>query len=123
MSIPLVRARQLLDTEVGAQVLGAGTVGVCQVLCVDAEAVGGVADAVTLWIVSSILHSDTARLGTYVVADVESLRDPVVRNAAKSVRKAVDVLGGGTAVGVNVASKTGTVLRVANKEDTLDGVE
>ena len=48
MSIPLVRARQLLDTEVGAQVLGAGTVGVCQVLCVDAEAVGGVADAIAL---------------------------------------------------------------------------
>ena len=74
-------------------------------------------------VVSSILDGVSITLNTYVVADVESLRDPVVRNAAKSVRKAVDVLGGGTAVGVNVASKTGTVLRVANKEDTLDGVE
>lgn len=48
ISIPLVGARQLLDTEVGAQVLGAGTVGVGQVLCVDTEAMGSVADAVTL---------------------------------------------------------------------------
>ena len=48
MLIPLAGARQLLDTEVGAQVLGAGTVGVGQVLCVDTEAVGGVTDAVTL---------------------------------------------------------------------------
>jgi hypothetical protein len=44
----LAGARQLLDTEVGAQVLGARTVGVCQVLSVDSEAVSGVADAVTL---------------------------------------------------------------------------
>lgn len=47
-SIPLARARQLLDTEVGAQVLGASAVGIGQVLCVDTEAVSGVADAVTL---------------------------------------------------------------------------
>ena len=39
---------QLLNTEVGAESLSAGTVGVCQVLRVDAEAVSGVADAVTL---------------------------------------------------------------------------
>lgn len=48
ISIPLAGARQLLDTEVGAQVLGTGTVGVGQVLCVDTEAMGSVADAVTL---------------------------------------------------------------------------
>jgi len=48
MSTPLAGARQLLDTEVGAQVLGAGTVGVGEMLCVDAEAVGGVADAIAL---------------------------------------------------------------------------
>ena len=48
ISIPLVRARQLLDTEVGAQILSASAIGICQVLCVDAEAVGGVADAVAL---------------------------------------------------------------------------
>lgn len=47
-SIPLARARQLLDTEVGAQVLGRSTVWVGQVLCVDTETVSGVADAVTL---------------------------------------------------------------------------
>lgn len=68
-------------------------------------------------------HDDTIKLETYVVADVESLGNPVLRDAAKSGRKAVDVLGGGTAVGVNVASKTGTVFRVANEEDTLDRVE
>ena len=48
ISISLVRARQLLDTEVCAQILSGGAVWVCQVLCVDTEAVGGVADAVAL---------------------------------------------------------------------------
>jgi hypothetical protein len=47
-SIPLARARELLDTEVGAQVLGTSAVWVGQVLSVDTEAVGGVADAVAL---------------------------------------------------------------------------
>lgn len=61
--------------------------------------------------------------GAYVVANVESLRNPVLGNAAKGGRKAVDVLGGGTAVSVDVASKTGAVFRVADKEDALHGVE
>lgn len=74
-------------------------------------------------IVSSMFYANTITWETYVVANVESLRDPVVRDAAKSVRKTVDVLGGGTAVGVDVASKTSTVLRVADEEDTLDSVE
>ena len=39
---------QLLDGEVGAQSLRAGTVGVRKMLGIDAEAVGGVADAVAL---------------------------------------------------------------------------
>lgn len=73
--------------------------------------------------VSVILDNRTIMLGTYVVANVESLGDPVLGDATKSVGKAVDVLSGGTAVGVNVASKTGTVFRVADEEDTLDGVE
>lgn len=42
---------------------------------------------------------------TYVVADVKALRDPVVGNAAEGVRQTVDVLGRGTAVGVNIALK------------------
>lgn len=41
-------ALQLLNTEVGAELLGAGAVGVGQVLCIDAEAVGSVADTVAL---------------------------------------------------------------------------
>jgi hypothetical protein len=39
---------QLLEDEGGAQVLSGGTAGVYKVCCVDAGAVGGVADAVTL---------------------------------------------------------------------------
>ena len=39
---------QLLDGEVGAQSLRAGAVGVRKMLGIDAEAVGGVADAVAL---------------------------------------------------------------------------
>ena len=62
-------------------------------------------------------------LGTYVVANVESLVDPVLGDTTKSGFKAVDVLGRSTAIGVDVAGKTGTVFRVANEENTLDGVE
>lgn len=60
---------------------------------------------------------------TYVVANVESLRNPVVGDATKSVRETVDVLSGGTAVGVDVASKTRAVLRVTDKEDALNSGE
>ena len=62
-------------------------------------------------------------LGTYVVANVESLVDPVLGDTTKSGFKAVDVLGRSTAIGVDVAGKTGTVFRVANEENTLDGVK
>jgi hypothetical protein len=60
---------------------------------------------------------------TYVVANIESLGDPVVGNATKSVRETVYILGSSTSVGVYIASKTGTVFRVADKEDALDGSE
>jgi hypothetical protein len=63
------------------------------------------------------------KLETYVVANIESLGDPVVGDPAKSVRETVDVLGGGATVGVDVAGKTGTVLRVADKENALHGRE
>lgn len=39
---------QLLNAKVSAELLGAGAVGVSQVLCVDAVAVGSVADTVAL---------------------------------------------------------------------------
>ena len=41
-------ARQLLDTEVGAQVLGAATAGICQVLRVNAKTMGCIANPVPL---------------------------------------------------------------------------
>ena len=41
-------ALQLLDTEVSAQSLCASTVGVCQVLSVNAVTVSGIADTVAL---------------------------------------------------------------------------
>jgi len=53
--------------------------------CIDAEAVRGVTNAVA------------------VVADVKALRDPVVGDTTESVGQAVDVLGSGAAVGVDVA--------------------
>lgn len=48
ISIHLARARQLLHTEIGAQLLSGRGVWVCQVLCVDTEAVSGVTNAVAL---------------------------------------------------------------------------
>lgn len=47
-ALPHHLALQLLNTKVGTKRLGAGAVGVSQVLCVDAEAVGSVADTVAL---------------------------------------------------------------------------
>lgn len=54
--------------------------------------------------------------------DVHSFGDPSRGNAAEKGRKTIDVLGGGAAVGVDVAGKAGAVLRVADEEDTLDGI-
>ena len=59
---------------------------------------------------------------TYVVADIEGLGHPVVGDASKSGRQAIDVLGCGAAVSVDVAIKAPAVHWVADKEDTLDGV-
>jgi hypothetical protein len=56
-----------------------------KVLRIYTEAVGGVTNTVA------------------VVADVKALRDPVVGDTAESVGQAVDVLGSGSAVGVDVA--------------------
>lgn len=96
---------QLLDAELGTKILGAGTERVGQVLGVDSKAMGGVTDTVAK------------------VADIESLRDPVLRDAAEDGRKAVHVLGGSATVGVDVASKAHTVLWVSDKEDALNGIE
>jgi len=60
---------------------------------------------------------------TYVVADIEGLGHPVVGDASKSGRQAVNVFGRGAAVGVNVAIKAPAVHWVTDEEDALDGVE
>jgi len=55
-------------------------------------------------------------------ANIHGLGHPSSRDTAKEGRKTIDVLGGGAAVGIDVAGKAGAVLRVADEEDTLDGV-
>lgn len=55
-------------------------------------------------------------------ANIHSLGDPSSRDSTKKGGKTVDILGGGAAVGVDVASKAGAVLWVADQEDTLDGI-
>lgn len=96
---------QLLYAKLRTKLLSAGAERVCQVLGVDTEAVGGVADTIAK------------------VADIESLRDPILRNAAKDGRKAVHVLSRSATVGVDVACKAHTVLRVSDKEDAHNGIE
>ena len=55
-------------------------------------------------------------------AHIHGLGNPSRGNTAKQSRKSIDVLGGGAAVGVDIAGETGTVLWVADEEDSLDGV-
>lgn len=55
-------------------------------------------------------------------AHIHGLGNPSSRDTAEEGRKAIDVLGGGAAVGVDVAGQAGAVLRVADEEDALDGV-
>lgn len=60
---------------------------------------------------------------TYISANVQSLADPVGRNATKQDLETVDILGGRSAGGVNIASQTSLVFRVSDEEDTLDRIE
>jgi hypothetical protein len=60
---------------------------------------------------------------TYVSADIQGLANPVGRNATNEDGEAIDVLGGSSTIGVDIASQTRLVVGVANEEDTLDGVE
>lgn len=62
-----------------------------------------------------------AKSFTHKVADVESLGYPVGGDTTGKGGQTVDVQSGGTAVDVLVASETGSVLWVADEEDTLDG--
>lgn len=55
-------------------------------------------------------------------ANIHSLGDPSSGDTTKKGRKTIDILSGGAAVGVNIASKAGAVLWVADQEDTLYGI-
>lgn len=60
---------------------------------------------------------------TYIVADVHGLRDPVVGDATKSSRHAVDVHSTLAAFRVDVTSLALVVHGVTDKEDALHSVE
>lgn len=60
---------------------------------------------------------------TYVSADVQSLANPVGRNATDKDCETIDILGGSSTIGVDIASQTRLVVRVTNEENTLDCVE
>jgi hypothetical protein len=55
-------------------------------------------------------------------ANIHSLGDPSGGDTSEQGRKTVYVFGGGAAVGVDIAGKTGAVFRVADKEDSLHSV-
>lgn len=59
---------------------------------------------------------------THVVADVQRLGHPVVRDRRPgAVEDAVDVLGRVAALDVDVAGQSSLMARVSDQEDTLDG--
>lgn len=100
----LAGTSELGNHVLGAHALHAARVRVRQVLSVDAITVSGVANTIA------------------VSADIHSLGDPSSGDTTEDGRETVDVLGGGAAVGVDIASEAGTVLWVADEEDSLDGV-
>lgn len=73
-------------------------------LSIDSETVSGVANTIT------------------VSANIHGLGDPSIGDATEDGGETIDVLGGGAAVGVDIAGEAGTVLWVADEEDSLDGV-
>lgn len=126
--------RKLLRNELGTQVLRRSVARVLQVLGINAVAVGGVTDTITLsnppLALSKIPLDLTKKVqikgarGTYIDTNILRLRDPVAGDAAGAEgREAVDVPGCGAAVVVDVAGEAGLVVRVADEEDALDGVE
>ena len=60
---------------------------------------------------------------TYIGADIQCLADPVGRNATKQEFKTTPILGGGSTVGVDIASQASLAFRVTDEEDTLDRSE
>lgn len=61
---------------------------------------------------------------TYIVADVERLGHPVIRNRRpRAVQDALDVLGRVAALHVDVAGQPGLVARVSDEEDALDSIK
>lgn len=95
---------ELANNELGTQVLHAGVSGVRKVSSVDALAMCSVTNTIA------------------VSADIKRSRDPTRGNAvgASVLRNTVDILGGGTAIAVNIAGQTALVQGVTDEEDALD---
>lgn len=70
------------------------------------------------------MRPDAARRRkTYKVANIQRLRNPLVRNPTKRSREPVDVLSSIAAVSVDVASQTSAMLWVTDQENALDSIE
>lgn len=92
----------------------------------DIQAVSGITDRVTLYMVSRLLSQSLKTCDhswTYVSANIQSLANPVVWDASNQDSETIDILGGGAAVGVDIACQTSFVVRVAKEENTLDSIE
>lgn len=99
-------------------------------LRVNPVAVGSVTNTITLSTLVSLvpgvplISADKEAEGTYIDTNILRLGDPIARDTAGAEsREAIDVPGRGAAVVVDVAGEAGLVVRVADEEDALDGVE
>jgi hypothetical protein len=103
-TILLRRASKLANHVLGTHALHTARVRVRQMLGVDTESVSGIANTIS------------------ESANIHGLGNPSGGNSTEQSRQTVYVLGGGAAIGVDIAGETGTVLWVADEEDTLDCV-
>jgi len=62
-------------------------------------------------------------INTHICADVQSLANPVCRDAANKNSKSINILSSRAAIGVDIACKARLVVRVADEEDTLDCIK
>lgn len=78
------------------------------------------------WCIVSIIHIVQRRqnIDTYVFAHIESLRDPIVRNArGAECREPIHVSSRRATMRADVAGEPRLVFWIADEEHTLDGVE
>jgi hypothetical protein len=100
----LRRASELANHVLGTHALHTARVRVRQMLSIDTKSVSGIANTIS------------------ESANIHGLGNPSGRDTAEQSRQTVHVLGGGAAVGVDIAGEAGTVLWVADEEDALDCV-